>query len=81
MTWKLIDHHEVQRPQGLDALWGITENDPVIPCEGAILPLIWHLFGTDFYRLTASQRTVLRVPRWLHRLLLLVDGQRAGRTR
>ena len=29
-------------------IWGIIENDPVIPRGGAILALIWHLFGTDF---------------------------------
>jgi hypothetical protein len=33
-----------------------------------------------FCRLT-RQRRILRVPRWLHRLLLLVEGQGAGRSR
>jgi hypothetical protein len=48
---------------------GITENDPVIPRGGAILALIWHLFGTDFLSANPSQRGVLRVPRWLQRSL------------
>jgi len=78
VTWKPTDHHEVQRPQGLNALWGIIENDPVIPRGGAILALIWHLFGTDFLSANPSA-AYLASAAVAPSLALLVENQDVGR--
>jgi len=80
VTWKPTDHHEVQRPQGLNALWGIIENDPVIPRGGAILALIWHLFGTDFLSANPSAECLASAA-MAPSLALLVGSQRAIRSR
>ena len=77
VTWKPTDHYKVKRPQGVYALWGIIENDRVIPGRDPILSPIWHLFGTDF--LSANPSAYLASAAVTPSLALLVENQDVGR--